>query len=365
MRTRLELLQEWNQELLVLLPGARKAQVSVLAAFALGVALSGSVGLLRVAHALPLPALAASTERRLRRWLANPRVRPGAMCGPPVGALLARRAGTPLLLALDPTPRRGSPGGIYVLGLVARKRVLPLAWHVLAGRRELNEPERVLVGRMCRAVAERVPEGCGVTLVADSGLAGPDLVELCEELGWHYVLRVSCDARQGPKLRDGRRLWDLVTGPGQRLYTQVEAFRRAGWRSVGLVVYWGRGRDRPWIPVSDLPACRERVLEYRRRWRAESTYQDCKGRGWGLDRSRVTDPARLGRLLLALFVALWWAHDLGLRAIRSGRRGLFDRAGRRDLSVARLGRCLLHYLLDRGRTPPLPLRRPPAESAPG
>ncbi len=356
MRTRLELLQEWDQQLGWLLPGERKTRVKALAAFALGVMISGSVTLLKVAHSLPLGAADASVERRLRRWLANGAVSVEAMRGPLVRALLAGYRDREVALALDPTPRRGSPGGVYVLGLVAHKRVLPLAWHTLADRRELNEPERVFVGRMCRLVAGSLPEGCEVTLLADSGLTGPDLVRTCEELGWHWVLRLSADAKQSPKLRDGATVWGLATGPGQRLYREAELLRRMGWRRVGLSIHWRRGCDEPWILISDRPAGYARVREYRKRWQAESTFQDCKRRGWGLDRSRVADPARLDRLLLALFIALWWSHDLGLRAIRAGKRRLFDRPGRRDLSVVRLGRCLMDHLLGLGKLPPTPLR---------
>ena len=94
-----------------------------------------------------------------------------------------------------------------------------------------------------------------------------------------------------------------------------------------------------------------------RRARAEATFQDGKGRGWEPEASKVTDRDRLHRLLLGLFVALWWAHALGQQVVRRGLRRRFDRADRRDLSLVRRGRRWLAALLATDRQPPLLLRR--------
>jgi hypothetical protein len=40
--------------------------------------------------------------------------------------------------------------------------------------------------------------------------------------------------------------------------------------------------------------------------RVESTFQDAKSRGWDLEASLIADRERLDRLLLVLFVAMWW-----------------------------------------------------------
>jgi hypothetical protein len=48
------------------------------------------------------------------------------------------------------------------------------------------------------------------------------------------------------------------------------------------------------------------VQEYGWRMRVESTFQDAKSRGWDLEASLIADRERFDRLLLALFVAMWW-----------------------------------------------------------
>jgi hypothetical protein len=41
--------------------------------------------------------------------------------------------------------------------------------------------------------------------------------------------------------------------------------------------------------------------------RVESTFQDSKSRGWNLEASLIKQEARLDRLLLVLFLAMWFA----------------------------------------------------------
>jgi hypothetical protein len=87
--------------------------------------------------------------------------------------------------------------------------------------------------------------------------------------------------------------------------------------------------------------------------RAEQGYRGQQG----------TEGNRLNRLLLVLFLALWWAHTLGMRAVKLGLRRLFDRSDRRELSVVRLGGRWVQHLLDRDRPHPALLRyRPSSDS---
>jgi hypothetical protein len=62
-------------------------------------------------------------------------------------------------------------------------------------------------------------------------------------------------------------------------------------------------------------------------------------RGWNLEASLIADRERLDRLLLVLFVALWWVIHPAASCIHQGQRDRFDRHDRRDKGLVRLG-CL-------------------------
>lgn len=360
MSTRQRLLHDWLAQVGALLPGVHVQRARVLALFAAGLIWSGSVTLLKVAEALPLASTDLSTEGRLRRWLKHGRVDPRALWSAMLPSLLASRAGQELTLVLDPTPQNGR-FSILQLGIVCRRRVLPVAWRVVEQHAPWPHPQIAYFRELFAETAAALPPGSVVTVAADRGVTGAELIDLCREVGWHPLFRLSANERQGctARLSDGsqRPVWELVTGPGQRWSESVEVFQGAGWRRVFLTIRWDRGQAEPWLLLSDELRDGAAVRSYRRRMRVEATYEDCKKRGWNIEASKVTIRDRFDRLLLALHLAYWWATQLGLRAIRRGERRRYDRTDRRDLSVVRLGKAWLRERLEEPkRRPPLPFR---------
>lgn len=360
MSPRLRLLHTFTDQLIAVVPTVRVTQVRPLALFVLGLLWSGQIHLRGIAAALPLAVADASTERRLHRWLRNARVAVAPLWRELLPSLLASRAGQPLLLVLDPTPHTDE-ATILELGLVCRRRTLPLAWRVVPQQARWPKPQITYFQAMIAEVAAALPAGCTVTLIGDRALPSAALIDACRAVGWEVLFRLSSDARQGytVRLADGTEqpLWDLVTGPGQRWTGEVALFQKAGWRTVQLTIRWAKGHDEPWLLISTQPGGGDRVREYRRRAHAEATYEDCKSRGFGTEASRITDRERLDRLLLVVHLALWWGIQLGLRAIRRGERHRYDRRGPRALSVLKIGWAALADTLDRRlRPPPLPFQ---------
>jgi hypothetical protein len=359
MSTRGQMMHDWRQQVHALLPSVRATRVRGLADFVVGMLWAHTVSLPEIARAQPGSASVPSRERRLRRWLANPANDVATLWDPLVRRLLAAEAGQEVLLVLDPTPQ-ADHATVLVVGLVRHKRVLPLIWRSLPQQAPWPASQRDLLEDLFGQLAQWLPADASVTLLADRGLTSADLLDLCAQVGWACVLRLSADAQHGATVRlaDGTTcpVWDLVRGAGQHWTGTVDIFQRQGWRTVELTIHWGRGQAQPWLLLSTRAAGRGRVREYRRRCQAESTYQDEKGRGWRLERSKVRDLARLDRLLLVLALVLWWVHGLGLRVIRSGLRRRYDRRDRRDLSVLRLGWVWMQDLVEHRRLPPFLFR---------
>jgi hypothetical protein len=339
MSSRLAILQAFTRQLHLLLPGVRCTRTAVLALLVVGLLYSGTIALPRIAAAVPVPASHASTERRLRRWLANAAVDPHALSR----AVLAEWANRDLLLVFDPSPLTNR-ATMLVLGVVVRHRVLPLVSRTVpqqAGRWATSQNDLMI--RLMDEVAAALPPGVTVTLVADRQMSGVALLDACRTLGWHVVVRLNGGAKKTVYWRAApdavpQSVATLVTGPGQRWQCEGLIFpgrkARPGW----LTIWWQVGADAPWLLISDRPGGGDRIREYRRRARCEATYEDLKQRGFNLERSKLRDLVRVERLLLAVHLAYWWGTRLGLRVIRQGQRRRYDRPGRRrDLSIVRLG----------------------------
>jgi hypothetical protein len=147
----------------------------------------------KLAVAVPGKARPASAERRLERYLANDRIDPDAVWSHLTSSFLAGWTGGSLVLILDETPNHNDLRCLKVT-LAFRKRALPLgcACYRLG---EQPEPMPELVVDPLRRVAACLTEGADVTLLADRGLAWPQVGDACHELGWHYVLRLLSQTR--------------------------------------------------------------------------------------------------------------------------------------------------------------------------
>jgi hypothetical protein len=364
--SRLEVLHGWMRQVDAVLPAVRVTRCRVLALFALGMVWSGTVRVMWVAAALPLGVRVPSTERRLRRFLANPAVTVETLWRPLLPHLLGRWAGQEVVLVFDPTPYRGDWTVLWV-GIVVHRRLLPLSWCLVPQQQSWPAKLPTVLGPLLDQIAAALPPGCTVTLLGDRGVAGPTLIDAAQQRGWAVVLRLNVGETQAHRLRlvtneAGRqgeegRLWDWVETVGSGWSGAVEIFKGDGWRDGYLTVHRRPGLREWWILFSTRPGGRDRIREYARRARVEATFADGKGRGWGLEQSRMTDPLHLDRLLLVWHVALWWLHALGLSVIRRGLRPQYDRPDRRDRSIIRLGWLWQRHELDQGRCPPLLFRQ--------
>ena len=107
MSARLRLLHAWMAQVDAVLPTVRVTRCRVLALFAVRMIWAETVRLHRVAAVLPLGARVPSTERRLRRFLANPAISVATLWWPLLPHLLGRWGGQEVVLVFDPTPHRG------------------------------------------------------------------------------------------------------------------------------------------------------------------------------------------------------------------------------------------------------------------
>jgi hypothetical protein len=185
----------WHEQLKELLTGMHGHQKKTLAFFVLGIVLSGSAVMQRVAETLYERGLSeakmTSIERRLARFIGNARIVVPLIWKLFLAQVLAPFRGQQLHFVLDNTPFRDDLTIVY-LGLLVHSPVLPVAWAVMPAQTKWDEGQWDIVARLLDQVSMHLPDTC-CTLIADRGLAGMPLVKLCTARGWHYVLRVCAE----------------------------------------------------------------------------------------------------------------------------------------------------------------------------
>ena len=190
-----QLWEAWMQQVKQLFPHLHGHQQKTLAWMVLGVVMSGSAVLQRMAEGLYGIGRATmpSIERRLARFVANDRVDVPATWTCFLTQVLPIWRERQVVLVLDCTPLDDRATIVY-LGLLIHTRVLPLAWQVMPAQEKWSVVQWQIVRRLLDQVALfQVRSDC--TLMADRGLVGWPLVQLCRERRWHYLLRVRRSGR--------------------------------------------------------------------------------------------------------------------------------------------------------------------------
>jgi hypothetical protein len=290
-----------------------------------------------------------SIERRLARFVANDRVQVSTVWNEFLTDVLPFWRERRVFLVLDCTPFDDRATIVY-LGLLIHSRILPFAWQVMPAQQKWPEGQWAVVKRLFDQVTPHL-KNTDCTVLADRGLVGWPLVQLCRERRWHYLLRVR---REHPCRRwrghwtAWRSLGQLITQPGQQWCGRSQLWQEET-LETHLSAVWEPADQDVWFLISDRPAGRQRIAESAWRARVEATFQDRKSRGWHGEASRIAERARLDRLLVALVLGLWWVTPLAAACMHHGHRTRFDRHDRRDQGCFRLGRLWLLDILRRAR----------------
>lgn len=322
-------------------------QSKTLAMFVLGAIRAESIVIQRVAEALLVEsdAKASSIERRLERFLSNDRIKTEETWNDLLEEVMPFFRRKPIRLVIDLTSYEEHAQVIYI-GLLQQSRVLPLVWKVMPGQKKWDQGLWECVEELFKRLAPHIGKTeCSV--IGDSAFGCFPMVSLCQKYGWHYLFRICANHTCEHWSAQGRRLptcpvADLLDRPGKRFYGHIRL-----WQEEHIETYlsacWAQGEEEALLIISDLPACHKRIAHYRLRWRVESTFQDLKSRGWNWEESHVRRLDRVDRMLLVLFLLVWWLAHLAASCLHHGKRDRYDRHDRREKGIFRIGRL---YLLD-------------------
>lgn len=141
-------------------------------------------------------------------------------------------------------------------------------------------------------------------------------------------------------------LADLNVQRGKRVVRKGALFTKAAYGPVMVIAWWGARSKEPIYLVSNMASVQCACDWYRKRMHIETFFSDQKSRGFHLDKSHLSDPERVQRLLLAACLAYLWVIYLGTVAHDDDWLPLIHRSHRCDLSLFQLGLRLLNYLLN-------------------
>ncbi len=298
---------------------------------------SGEVNLTRWLSHLPCRGLyAQSKQRRVSRWLNNPRINVHRLYKPLIQAALADWREDSLYLSLD-TSLFWDEYCLIRLAIIYRGRALPVAWRVL------EHPSAAVSFLDYQAVLQQarscLPEGVKVILLADRGFVHTDLMRaLTKQWHWHYRIRLKKDVWVWCKGKGWRQLKDFHFQPGEALCFHNVYLHKGHWYGPVHIAF-GRNNvnGKFWAIVSDEPTSLQTFCEYGLRFDIEEAFLDDQSNGWNMQKSQVRSVCALSRLWFILALATLYVTAQGTEVVETGKRRCIDTHWFRGNSYFRIG----------------------------
>jgi hypothetical protein len=327
----------WKTRIMELRPGQRITQVRAFVWLLVGIYLSRSVCLSRVAGKVPGEAKLTSITRRLSRLLDNPAIQVRAWYEPIARQWLEaqfRNIGESHLI-VDGT-KVGGGHQLLIVAMAYRKRAIPIAWTWVKQARGHSGAGKQLA--LLAYVRRLLPQKSAVFLVGDCEFGSVEVLQQLDRWHWFYVLRQKSDTCVWSNaLNEWKPLGSFVEKAGNSMWLEYGYLTLKEIYPTNLLVHWKTGEDQPWCLATNLPDMKMALHFYALRMWVEEMFGDLKKHGFDLESTMLRHFLRLSRLTLAVALLYVWLISVGTKTIRAGHRHLVDRKERRDLSIFQIG----------------------------
>ena len=148
---------------------------------------------------------------------------------------------------------------------------------------------------------------------------------------------------------------DLATRGRTRIWKSIKVTTDGkATHQVNLMTVWDRDQEEPWSLITNLTNAEKAREIYSNRFWIEEMFSDHKSRGLNLEKTRLTAPDRLQRLLVAVTLAYLWIMEIGFSVVAQGERKKVDNRGaKRSVSLCQIGLRWLRELQNNGLFPPI------------
>lgn len=327
-----------------LLPEMREENRTTLAMLITGILRSKSSQLDHIARTVWYAFKKPSLVERFRRFVRNKNIVVAVEFNPFALLFLAALNQEQQVLLIDST-KIGGGCLCLMLSVYYKSRALPLVWVVYKGKKGHSSQETQLA--LFKTAQELLPPNSQVIVLGDGEFDGTQVVQWWQaQPTWQYVCRT--DARTLIWYQDqwiALNQLPLVSGQGGFL-TGVKFTQAHPVGPLNILIVWNEAKQAHWFFVTNLTTQKEAQHWYTKRFTIETLFSDVKGRGFHAHLTRLKDPQRVSRLIMAVAMAYIFTVFLGVEAIISGH---FRRLVRTDAfyhSLFQLGLIYLEHLLN-------------------
>jgi hypothetical protein len=312
-----------------------------------GLIAEGSVNLTKWLYHIQTKAkIAQSTQRRLSRWVNNPRINPAKLYSPVVKAVFANWQDPEIFLTFD-TSMLWDEFCIIRICVVHLGRAIPIGWRVL--KHPSSSVQFNTYKDLLKRASKLLPSNVKVILLADRGFANPALVYLVRKLGWHCRIRIKGNFWLRHPRKGWQRASQVPLDKGEaKLIQNVWIHKKASLTDVCVAIAWEEKSKQRWYILSTEVTTLQTFREYGLRFSIEENFLDDKSNGFELESSCLRSAPALSRLCLVLAMTTLFLTAQGVEVVTTGERRRVDPHWFRGSSYFKIGWNWIKMALNRG-----------------
>lgn len=309
-----QLYHEWSEQLIGLWDWKRPEHRKVLAWLMVAIFVGKDVCLDRLGLHLPREAKPESIGQQFRRWLKNDEIDSRLIYDPIARDIISKIRYKRLRIQLDRVQIKRRQN-VLMLSVWHRHRAIPIAWLCLSHRGTSSCDHWI---ELLDYLASILPEDKQVIILADREFGSVDRLRyVSKKLGWFYAVRLKGNVafydRQWQQPFDWLTLNDIAPEKGDAYALFDIAIGKSTFYAIHLACAWATESKEPWFIATNLKQPFQALKEYGRSFACEELFSDLKKRGFNWEDSRIRDPKRFDRLILALALLVVFLLTLGRR----------------------------------------------------
>lgn len=198
-----------------------------------------------------------------------------------------------------------------MVSLIYKKRALPLAFTVFTGKKgHLPEQAHMELVKKLHQILPYQPKR--VVFLGDGEFDGIELQQTLSGFGWKYVCRTSHNVTIGIDDEDfSMDILSAMLPKGHFKKVKNCTFTRKKYGPVTAIAWWDEQHEEPIYLVTNFISASKACDYYQKRFIIETFFSDQKSRGFNIDKSHLSSPQRLTRLLFAACLAYLYVFFFG------------------------------------------------------
>lgn len=319
------------------------ARLKLITMFVFALCKVQTVGFEKLANAFDSRALAASSLRRIQRFIASYAL-DSDLVAKLIFSLLPHKGN--LGLSIDRTNWKFGQADINVsmLAVTYKGVAFPLLFKMLDKRGNSNTQERIgLLNRFIRLFGS----GCIGSLVADREFVGDRWIGFLNENKIRCYIRVRNNSKifVPHKNKEIKARW-LFDGLRQGESLHYRRIVRMGTQLCYVSGCKANGRNgTDLLIIVSFNKPEQAQINYKDRWQIETCFKAMKSSGFDIEKTHLQDIVRIERLVLVVMIAFVWCYKIGIFIHENVKKIQIKKHGRMARSIFKYGLSFVAAIL--------------------